>query len=403
VFHYRCVMYEQGCGYRLAWPLQRKRALVHSSACELLPRFQRDCAIESLAGDSVAARLDKIAARALTGSPGNIGTGVINAVSTDEAPRAHRPTVVPLDVSARKAADEQLNLQLKDALVEWIAESGIPPNAFDRDGFKRFCKIAVPRWKPPSGTTLAQSLIPAQAAYFKQETIALLRTNLTRLTISFDAGTMRQQQSNISVHVMEEDGTKHLVALVDGADASHTGEYYVQLLDEVRPSLLDLNTTDHRTLQVMTAIGPDRFVAVASDSTGNTSKARRVLKSKYPWIAIIPDPCHRLNALCKHVGGMKTFKPVSSSSCFRSVGSLQISDFEEDEAESQVLQKVAQGRLASQAEAPDDANLARASVRWENALRNKLSFGRVARALHAGARGTCQGGQRPDHGTVFLV
>jgi hypothetical protein len=67
------------------------------------------------------------------------------------------------------------------------------------------------------------------------------------------------------------------------------------------------------------------------------------------------------------------------------------------------FKKGAQGRLASQAEAPDDANLARASVRWENALRNKLPFGRVARALHAGARGTCQGGQRPDHGTVFLV
>jgi hypothetical protein len=62
-------------------------------------------------------------------------------------------------------------------------------------------------------------------------------------------------------------------------------------------------------LQVMEDIGPWRFIGISSDNTGNTTLARQLLKSDY-GIMILPDPDHRLNSLCKDIGGMPVFDDV---------------------------------------------------------------------------------------------
>ena len=62
----------------------------------------------------------------------------------------------------------------------------------------------------------------------------------------------------------------------------------------------------------MKTFGPSRFRGITSDNTGNTSLVRKLVQKNYPWITILPDPCHRLNLLCKDIGKIEAFKPVSN-------------------------------------------------------------------------------------------
>lgn len=66
------------------------------------------------------------------------------------------------------------------------------------------------------------------------------------------------------------------------------------------------------SFQVIKEIGPERFRGITSDNTGNTSAARKLIHEAYPSIIILPDPCHRLNLLCKDISKMDAFKEVSA-------------------------------------------------------------------------------------------
>ncbi|EIW85772.1 hypothetical protein CONPUDRAFT_25842, partial [Coniophora puteana RWD-64-598 SS2] len=62
--------------------------------------------------------------------------------------------------------------------------------------------------------------------------------------------------------------------------------------------------------KVLLSIGPERFRGISSDSTGNTSVARKLVKNQYPWIIILPDPCHRANLLAGDICRLPFFAPV---------------------------------------------------------------------------------------------
>jgi hypothetical protein len=74
--------------------------------------------------------------------------------------------------------------------------------------------------------------------------------------------------------------------------------------------LLRVNNFLFQTIQ---EIGPLRIRGISSDSTGNTAKARRLLSTKYPWIAVLPDPGHVLSLFCKDISSMLVFKKVNLS------------------------------------------------------------------------------------------
>ncbi|KAH9920349.1 hypothetical protein B0H21DRAFT_701994, partial [Amylocystis lapponica] len=57
-------------------------------------------------------------------------------------------------------------------------------------------------------------------------------------------------------------------------------------------------------------VGPFNFRGICSDNTGNTSAARKMINRDYPWIMILPDPCHRLNSLCSDICKIDVFKPT---------------------------------------------------------------------------------------------
>jgi len=73
------------------------------------------------------------------------------------------------------------------------------------------------------------------------------------------------------------------------------------------PIVLKLTQT---VLQVVEAIGPNRFTAICSDNTGNTKNARRDVVKKYPTILNLADVCHHLANTAKDISNLPEFTKV---------------------------------------------------------------------------------------------
>lgn len=54
-------------------------------------------------------------------------------------------------------------------------------------------------------------------------------------------------------------------------------------------------------------IGPERFAAIGSDSTGNTKWAREGVVEEIPTLLIVPDPCRHLSNAVKEVTELTYF------------------------------------------------------------------------------------------------
>ena len=67
-------------------------------------------------------------------------------------------------------------------------------------------------------------------------------------------------------------------------------------------------------MEVMEDIRATRFIAVSCDNTGNTTLARELLQEEYPYLLILPDPCHRLALLVKDIIKMTYWKQISPCS-----------------------------------------------------------------------------------------
>lgn len=58
-------------------------------------------------------------------------------------------------------------------------------------------------------------------------------------------------------------------------------------------------------------VGADRLAAISSDSTGNTRLARELVAKEYPWVILLPDPCHQMNNTAKDLGGLPVFEDAN--------------------------------------------------------------------------------------------
>lgn len=194
-FKWHCIAVSKGCGAEYAHPLQRHRALTHSEDCTLLLREDRDDASLELASGSVGTQLTKL---------------------------------------SRKMTEEgrtQQNLRLSQRLTTFIATTGVAPHVVGHPAFLELAAELDSKWKVPCPTTLSQSLLPGQAADVKLRKIQLLRSK-KNLSISFDGGSLHGF-SMVTVHVIEEDSTSHTIACEDGTSASHTAQWYCNMLDQV--------------------------------------------------------------------------------------------------------------------------------------------------------------------------
>ncbi|GJE84361.1 hypothetical protein PsYK624_004370 [Phanerochaete sordida] len=102
------------------------------------------------------------------------------------------------------------------------------------------------------------------------------------LTITFDGNSTRGKQSVYTVHVTDPERRVFLLEGDEKSAISHTQERIYEVLKKV-----------------INLIGPDRFRAVSSDSTGNTAGARKLLLKEWTWMIELPDCCHRLSLLAK--------------------------------------------------------------------------------------------------------
>jgi hypothetical protein len=68
--------------------------------------------------------------------------------------------------------------------------------------------------------------------------------------------------------------------------------------------------TNHEKFQVIRQIGPERFCAIGSDSTGNTKWAREGAADEIVTLLVVPDPCHHLSNTIKDITKLSYFIDV---------------------------------------------------------------------------------------------
>ncbi|KAF8176825.1 ribonuclease H-like domain-containing protein [Mycena galopus ATCC 62051] len=122
--------------------------------------------------------------------------------------------------------------------------------------------------------------------------------NCDNVTISYDGGTTKGHQSIYTVHVTTAERATHLIKGDKASGFSHTGEHIKKVL-----------------MEVIKEIGEDRFTAIGSDSTGNTSWARDGVVDDIPTMLIVPDPCHHLSNTVGDITRLPYFANALTKMC----------------------------------------------------------------------------------------
>jgi len=251
----------------------------------------RQTASHLLGGDSASAKLEAavVKANAVAGSQPQplVPVGGQKAVSK-------KPTMIDLDFG--NEGRKILSLRMDLAIVKLICAAGIPPYVVDYREWKDMLAIANKAYHPASSTTIADSHIPKEAARVRELVIDFLKSHFN-LTVSFDGGGTKRQQSVYTIHFTTPDGRSFLIRGKECSDESHTGEFLARMV-----------------LKAIDLLGRNHFSGVTSDNTGNTRVACQLLCAEINTIIQVPDICHHLNLLCKDITRLDMFSTVSSSS-----------------------------------------------------------------------------------------
>lgn len=144
-----------------------------------------------------------------------------------------------------------------------------------------------------SSTTIRENHIFNEAQHSRQGMIKYLRTQYG-LTLTFDGQTTRKPEPIYSLHVTTPD-RQIFMPSADVSFEPHTAEYVCRIASTL-----------------IEEIGPERFIAVCSDNTGNTRKGRRLICSKYPNILDLADPCHKMHNWVKDIVALPHFRKVKA-------------------------------------------------------------------------------------------
>ncbi|TFY58563.1 hypothetical protein EVJ58_g6337 [Rhodofomes roseus] len=331
--YWRCVGAVAGCDKRWKGKSDRQRILSHTANCNYVDRTLRQEVNAWLGAKSLGADLgvddpgsnsETLLPKSTTPAPsaapdvrsasipaifqprptsGTVASSASKSVSTgsqarasgSEATASTKPSRQPsVYAIARKGARDKDRDAIDFAIMRWFVVAGVPPSRANHRAWKDLWAIAKPGYEPASGSTLEDRHIPLEAARVKEASIQQLR-ELDDLTITYDGGTTKGQESVYTVHVSTS-GPDRQTFLIEGDEASfesHDSEHIYKLLKGV-----------------VETIGPTRFRGISSDNTKNTKGARRLLCKDYPWLQILPDPCHRLSSLCKDICKHQHFKPI---------------------------------------------------------------------------------------------
>ncbi|KAJ7756553.1 ribonuclease H-like domain-containing protein, partial [Mycena metata] len=179
-------------------------------------------------------------------------------------------------------------------VVNFLCDAAVAPSLVDNKSFRALADHLDPVNEIVVGTTFSTNYIPFEAAKVTVLAVDHLK-ECDNLTISYDGGTTKGHQSIYTVHVTTPAGesAEREAYLITGDEASgfsHTGQHIKKVL-----------------MQVIKQIGPERFAAIGSDSTGNTKWARESVVDEIPTFLIVPDPCHHLSNGVKEITGLDYF------------------------------------------------------------------------------------------------
>ncbi|KAL5536596.1 hypothetical protein ACEPAF_419 [Sanghuangporus sanghuang] len=280
--YYRCVGSGRGCakifdksnGYR-------ERFFYHAAGCGFVPTELKQRVNNALGKTALGNQLDAH------------GTSTVPTSCSSCSPSSCTPDRFngPLTDWARGPGRTELNKKINFAVIKFLCACAIPPTVIDSKEWKEvLASSSGGQYQTVSSKFFVNALIPREAAHIHNRQIEILQKS-NNLTISFDGGTTAALQSVYTVHVTTPDRRSYLVEGNEASAQSHTGEHLFRVLD-----------------QILTTIGPTRFKGITSDNTGNTSLARVKVRDAYPWILILPDPCHRLSLLCKDIAKFDYFR-----------------------------------------------------------------------------------------------
>ncbi|KDQ05636.1 hypothetical protein BOTBODRAFT_122435, partial [Botryobasidium botryosum FD-172 SS1] len=128
------------------------------------------------------------------------------------------------------------------------------------------------------------------ASWVRQEQERFLAT-CRNLSLSTDGMRNRKKQPIYTVSITTPDRRVFLVHGDENARLTHDGVYISNVLKKI-----------------IARIGSHTFGSVAADNTGNTTRARRLVKEIYPHILDLPDPVHRQNLWIKDIAKLPIFE-----------------------------------------------------------------------------------------------
>ncbi|KAF5309688.1 hypothetical protein D9758_018991 [Tetrapyrgos nigripes] len=269
----------------LTWPCYKPSdpaKILHKCIAKHLPTDLKDQAKAQAKLKAPSARLEE-----LSGTAGGVTNGE-EAGETKEEPASKKPKMMQEFTNRGSKAKQKVRHAQLD-LDCTILFSTLPSNLANSIHFKNLLNHADPTYEVPTREKLDEELTPGEAENVLAKQLELLK-NDHFLTVSFDGGT-KKGESHYTLHISNPERDIYLMETRNATDESHTGEWIKVL-----------------AMKWINEVGPARFAASCSDSTGNTLLARHLIVDAVPTILSIADCCHHLDNMNKDIVKLTYFQ-----------------------------------------------------------------------------------------------
>lgn len=224
---YRCrgVTITGGC-CPVSWGLRMQgRILKHSMTCSHLPIELRLEAGEISAQTSVVRVTEKPETVNRPSPP--------KRLRLDFVQKTQQKSLDGLVVPAGNRA--ALQSKLDAAILILVCTAGIPPTIADSSEWKTAWLLATNnKYRPPSANTLANSLIPSEAAQVQKLMMETLHSEaVDYVTVGFDGGATVGRASFTTVHATTSNREAFFLSAKDTTGVEHTGMKYAETLEHV--------------------------------------------------------------------------------------------------------------------------------------------------------------------------
>ncbi|CAG8776803.1 15142_t:CDS:1, partial [Racocetra fulgida] len=157
---------------------------------------------------------------------------------------------------AKEAIDKDKETKANKSLIKWIVYSGILFSAFDSPYFEDFIKMLNPGYNSPKRTTLATSILDAEAAniLLKVEKELFKAKNIT---LCVDGWSSLLKQSIYAFVIITNERKQYIYSLQDFSKFFHTASF-----------------NSEKMIEVLENVGPEKFTAIISNAESSMVAAK---------------------------------------------------------------------------------------------------------------------------------